>query len=205
MKRRDYRTGYLRGLGIGIVVTALILTIGGGKKEELTDGEIKARAAQLGMVESGSVTLAESAASRESTESAEIPKVSETPENAVSGAESPEAPEAGESVASEAESTEVSAEEEESADSAVESPEASSEGEESAASGEPSESTVVIEHGASSYVCKQLAEAGFIENAEDYDTYLCGNGYSRKLRGGTHQIPAGATWEEIAEILTGNR
>ena len=41
---------YLRGLGIGIAVTAIILGVGRGK-ETLSDAEIKQRAAQLGMVE----------------------------------------------------------------------------------------------------------------------------------------------------------
>ena len=45
---------YLRGLGVGIVVTALIMGISlGGKKESLSDKEIKARASELGMVEAG--------------------------------------------------------------------------------------------------------------------------------------------------------
>ena len=41
---------YLRGLGIGIIVTAIIMSFI-KKPEELTDAEIKARAAMLGMVE----------------------------------------------------------------------------------------------------------------------------------------------------------
>ena len=41
---------YLRGLGIGIVVTAMIMSFI-RKPEELTDAEIRIRAAQLGMVE----------------------------------------------------------------------------------------------------------------------------------------------------------
>lgn len=41
---------YLRGLGIGIAVTSLVLGLS-GRKESLTDEEIKARAAELGMVE----------------------------------------------------------------------------------------------------------------------------------------------------------
>ena len=40
---------YLRGLGIGILVTALIMGATGGKK--LTEDEIRAKALQLGMVE----------------------------------------------------------------------------------------------------------------------------------------------------------
>ena len=46
------RKYYLRGLGTGILVTALILIIASGQKETMTDEEVKARAKELGMVES---------------------------------------------------------------------------------------------------------------------------------------------------------
>ena len=42
---------YLRGLGIGIVVTALLMGIVTKDNGAMSDEEIKARAAQLGMVE----------------------------------------------------------------------------------------------------------------------------------------------------------
>ena len=35
---------YLRGLGIGIIVTALIMGLTSGKKQSMTDDEIKAKA-----------------------------------------------------------------------------------------------------------------------------------------------------------------
>ena len=47
----------MRGLGIGIVVTALLMGVATGKGIPLSDAEIKARASELGMVESGSVKL----------------------------------------------------------------------------------------------------------------------------------------------------
>lgn len=47
---------YLRGLGIGIVVTALIMGIAtGGRKQVLSDEEIMERAKELGMVEESTV------------------------------------------------------------------------------------------------------------------------------------------------------
>lgn len=53
---------YLRGLGTGIVVTALIMGIAAsGKKQALTDDEIRERARELGMVEESNV-LADTAA-----------------------------------------------------------------------------------------------------------------------------------------------
>ncbi len=48
---------YLRGLGIGIVVTALIMGLSNKDARPLTDAEIKAKAAALGMVESESLKL----------------------------------------------------------------------------------------------------------------------------------------------------
>jgi len=49
----------MRGLGIGIVVTALIMGIATKDGQPLTDAEIKAAAAKLGMVESDSLKLSD--------------------------------------------------------------------------------------------------------------------------------------------------
>ena len=51
MKRHMERKYYLRGLGIGIVVTAIIMGIVTSGKREMTDEEVIARAKELGMVE----------------------------------------------------------------------------------------------------------------------------------------------------------
>ncbi|MCM1057580.1 MAG: hypothetical protein NC517_08235 [Firmicutes bacterium] len=48
---------YMRGLGIGIVVTALIMGIATKDGRPLTDAEIRAAAAKLGMVDSESLRL----------------------------------------------------------------------------------------------------------------------------------------------------
>ena len=45
------RKYYLRGLGIGILVTAFILGITSDKSKAMTDEEVMARARELGMVE----------------------------------------------------------------------------------------------------------------------------------------------------------
>mgnify|MGYP000473106466 CR=1 FL=1 len=53
---------YLRGLGIGMIVTALILGISFSSRQEqaqtMTDDQIRERAAELGMVDSSELTLA---------------------------------------------------------------------------------------------------------------------------------------------------
>ena len=47
----------LRGLGIGIIVTAILMGVATSHGIPLTDAEIRARALELGMVESGSLKL----------------------------------------------------------------------------------------------------------------------------------------------------
>ena len=49
----------MRGLGIGIMVTALLMGVAGGEKIPLSDAEIKAMALELGMVESDSLRLSD--------------------------------------------------------------------------------------------------------------------------------------------------
>ena len=48
---------YLRGLGIGIIGTALIMQLTAGSTGNMTDEEVKKRAAELGMVEESATTL----------------------------------------------------------------------------------------------------------------------------------------------------
>jgi hypothetical protein len=53
---------YMRGLGIGMMVTALLVTIvsnSGSASAQMSDEEIKARAAELGMVEDKAVVLSD--------------------------------------------------------------------------------------------------------------------------------------------------
>lgn len=63
---------------------------------------------------------------------------------------------------------------------------------------------VIIAGGDGSYtVAKKLAEAGVVSSADAYDDFLCANGYDKKLRPGTFEIPAHASDEQIAKIVTG--
>ncbi|MDE6128237.1 MAG: hypothetical protein K2G16_03490, partial [Lachnospiraceae bacterium] len=63
--------------------------------------------------------------------------------------------------------------------------------------------TIVISSGQSSgAVSRTLADAGLVEDAKEYDKYLCANGYDKKIRVGSYEIPKGASEEEIALIIT---
>ena len=174
---------YLRGLGIGILVTAVIMGVTqGSRKETLSDREIRERAAALGMVEPGNsladLEAAETPAATEIPEAIETPAATETPEAAETPAAT-EAPAATPEVT--ARPTQKPAEEE-----------------------EGSSYTFEIRAGDSSYqVAYRLQQAGLVADARDFDNYLCSKGYDRKLKTGSYEIPETATEEEISEILCG--
>ncbi|HBV81642.1 MAG: hypothetical protein OSJ73_03450 [Lachnospiraceae bacterium] len=52
-------------------------------------------------------------------------------------------------------------------------------------------------------VSRKLFNAGLIENASEYDAFLMQHGYDKKLNVGSITINVGASWQEIAEKLTG--
>ena len=226
---------YLRGLGIGIIVTALIMSIAAGRKETLTNEEIKERAKALGMVEEGTLledaqaalnTLGNSGTSSneesedvqnltgdgaleetpspsgiEASEEASKPSGNETPE---------ETPEQSESEETEGTSQqpEILQSEDDGESEKIQEAEVIIETEgvwpsdEDRAEGE--NITVQVRKGEGSYtVCKRLEEAGVIVSASEFDTFLCQNGYDKKIRAGTFEIPTSAGQEEIARILVG--
>ena len=223
---------YLRGLGVGIVVTSLILGIGlGSRKETLSNEEIKERARELGMVEE-SITVAEAAAQKaqeaevtvapvpeENAESDAEPIVNAEPEvssePAVSTGAEPEVssePAVSTGAAPEAsEKPNVSAASEPAASTAAEAgatpeagvkPVADEAEEDNGTAPEKEIVDITINPGEGSYVISQkLEQSGLIDDAAEYDAYLCDNGFHTKLRAGVHKIPMGSTRDEIAKLL----
>lgn len=212
---------YLRGLGVGIVVTSLILGIGlGSRKETLSNEEIKERARELGMVEE-SITVAEAASQKEEeAQEAEVTVAPVPEENAESDAEpivnaEPEVssePAVSTGAAPEAsEKPNVSAASEPAASTAAEAgatpeagvkPVADEAEEDNGTAPEKEIVDITINPGEGSYVISQkLEQSGLIDDAAEYDAYLCDNGFHTKLRAGVHKIPMGSTREEIAKLL----
>lgn len=194
---------YLRGLGIGIAVTAAVLMLAGGGKENLTDEEIIARAKELGMVES--VTLSQLSSETES-ESVSEEELAET-----SGQDSIE--DVSENISedegvsnSETDTSEVTSENNSEAVSDSSSEVASEEDNSQEETSEEVEEFVIIEVGSgdgSDTVSVKLEAAGLVEDAQMYDDFLCANGYDKILQTGAHEIPKTADWDMIAEILAG--
>lgn len=211
---------YFRGLGLGIIVTAVIMGIAlsGGGKREMTDNEVIARAKELGMTEN--TRLLEPTETDESPEETE-PAAKEPVKKDVSvakpktEAEEPAKAETPTTDSAGNELQEESSEQNESAQDkkpAADTNEMTKQDEDTGVGAAPeeepsqkaaSEVDVTIVSGDGSYtVAKKLEQAGVVSSASDFDTFLCQNGYDKRLRTGTFHIPAGANDEQIAKIVT---
>jgi cell division protein YceG involved in septum cleavage len=63
---------------------------------------------------------------------------------------------------------------------------------------------IVISRGDSSLAVSRVLETeNLVEDAREFDRFLCDEEYDHSLRVGEHYIPSGATWGEIARIITG--
>ena len=210
---------YLRGLGTGILVTALVLgrLIGAGRP--LTDAEIRAKALTLGMVDENSLSLTDVGGNDGAPQNisdtgigTSSPEPQETPvqeNNDLSASLSPDVTDSPEPAASDTPSPtpEITQSPSPSPEVTTPSPEAtpspSSSPEVTIPSPESGETvTIVVSRGDTSYsVSRKLEEAGLVEDAGKYDAYLVDNGYSKTIRTGTYRIPVGASWKEIADII----
>ena len=187
---------YLRGLGIGIIVTTVILAVSFSKKEiKMSDEEIMARAAQLGMV-------------MQETETTEQGDTEQDPDGTDTGAKTEVVTEQTaselleERTAAEetAQNTETAAEAQE--DSANTDEETQAQQEAAGAENPSGVYRLVIQKGdVCRIVCEKLAENGVISDAETFRQYLSQIGYASNMRVGNYDIPYGLSNEEIAKIL----
>lgn len=197
---------YLRGLGIGILITTVILSLAGIGRKNMTDEEVVKRAKELGMVESTLLSDLPDQTKAEEVRPTE-PETSEPETSLQPETSEPEISAEPETSEPETLEPEVGPEPEESA-STPETPVAPEETPVSPEDGNPDTPagetvTLVIGRGESSTtVSKNLKKAGIVEDAAAFDRFLCNNGYDKKIITGTYEIPYGASEEEIAKIIT---
>lgn len=225
---------YMRGLGIGILVTALIMGIATKDGRPMTDAEIKAAAAKLGMVESDALKLSDLPRDEGETKELQNDELgdSEPAESLVPASEMPtpegtegtEEPESSSGPAtsglepetdpvSNTDSTASPAPSPSQAPAPSPAPSPSPEPVQEPESagdteivGDTETVKFTIKSGTGSRaVCNQLAEAGLIQDAAAFDQYLCDNSYARRVCAGTFEIPRGASEEQIAKIITKSR
>ena len=186
---------YLRGLGVGIVVTAVILTIANHLGNKMSDEDIIKRAAKLGMVMKEDESLFPPTEPETTTPEPTSPSPAEQETTAVKPAEQattavkpaePETttPEPTTPVPTEPETT-------------------------TPVPAEPQTSGIVIHTATitvtsgmySEAVSQKLEEAGIVKNWREFNEYLTSNGYSERLQTGTHSFNSEMGYNEIAEIL----
>ncbi len=239
---------YLRGMGIGVILTAIIMGFAlGGRKTTISDAEVIERAKQLGMVENGVLTDTQNVNeeyANESNASASVTSVDEAGKE-ISEEIDEVVSSTGESVSEvakeeekgnteseqdkqyeESASSSTTYESEDSASTAKTSPsinetassETSLSSESSASAASTATTTTVAETAtdnvsgsvtvtipkgqSSDSVAVVLYNAGVIDNASSFNRYLIDKGLDRIIRSGNKVIPAGATYEEIAYIIT---
>ena len=182
---------YLRGLGVGVICTAIIMGIAlSGKKETLSDEEIIERAEVLGMVMEGELGP--------DREDPEQENNSEDPGTTQESQPNGEGEGDGGQDRGEDNGDDSSQEPDEELDS---------ESQDSEIVQQPSgeDGGVVeleIKEGEfSDVISKKLYQAGLIPDAEKFNTYMTQKGVDDSLRIGVHLIPMGASADEIIDIL----
>lgn len=209
---------YLRGLGTGILAATLFFGVAGnGNEQVMTDSEILARAEQINKenaVLSGpgreNETIQQEETLTAPAEEEELGMQDQTGQEETSDPaqdvenEDPESEETGTQKA---------------ADDAMAGQQAGTDQPQNGQQPDTEESTqdnstdgadqtemivITINSGDSSEtVSKKVEQAGLVASAEEYNRFLCANGYDKKLNVGKHEIPAGADETEIAKRLIG--
>ena len=186
---------YLRGLGIGIIVTTLVLMVAfSGKKEKLSDQEIMQRAEQLGMVmadggqkgngkeeNTGTEAQPETEQDVQNTEAGTEENADENTENASEPETEPQTEAAAEPAAPEDTTGNVVGEVKQ---------ETSGEVAFTVKSGESSDT-----------VAFNLYKAGLVDDATAFNRYMISKGYDSRLRTGDFKIRSGASYDEILKVL----
>ncbi len=187
---------YLRGIGLGILVTAALFLCAGFKKEgKMTDEQVMARAKELGMIDNQYLADYTYPSDKAQTEATSAIEQSEMETEVTSAIEQSE-------TETEAISTIEHSEAETEATPAIEQSEI-----EIVSQPETADSktvTIIVNKGdGSDTVSRKALNAGIIEDSVAFDRFLMENGYDRKITTGSHEIPQGATFEQIAKILCG--
>jgi len=173
---------YMRGMGVGIILTALILAIS-NKPKELTDEEIIQRASKLGMV------MKEDSSNLDKLIDVIKPSAVATPTVA------PIAEPTAEPTAIPTELPQITVTPAHDSDASVtEIPEEIK---------TPEKITFKILSGMTSEkVAELLQESGLIDDAEDFNMYVVRQGKAGVIKTGTYTIPADSDYDEIIKIIT---
>lgn len=183
---------YLRGLGLGILVTAaLFLCAGAANKQSMTDEQIIKRAKELGMVDNQYLSDYIYPSTEEDISNAGEPETTSVEMGTTTEENTEATVEMEDTVEEESESIEETTTQELSQNEEI----------------DPSQKfyVIVVNKGdGSDTVSRKVFETGLIPDAAEFDHYLMENGYDRRITTGNHEIPSNATIEQMAKILCSN-
>ena len=213
---------FLRGVGIGILVTTIILTATHASERRMSDSEVIDRAIELGMSFSASHSGQQSGTEEASTDESstgqetsgddvmddlqhdgetETEMGSQSPSETVSESTSDgEASPGKESEAVTGMTTQAITETTETTTELT--TENNNAGSAAGVMNNEVTCTINITKGMSSRtVCDMLKQNGIIEDAADFDRYLINTGFDDKLRVGEVEVNSGMTYEELTASL----
>ena len=185
------RKYFVRGLGVGILFGALIMfaaymTSG---KNHMSDEDVIKRAQELGMVKQSEYVL-ESDVTSENTTTEEITTEATTEKVTT------EAPTTTEATTEKTTTTEATTEK-------TTTEKATTEASTTEKADTSTKTTITISSGMSSEtISSVLADAGLVDDASKFNSFLVANGYDMKLETGSFAFTSGMSYEEIAKILT---
>lgn len=193
---------YLRGMGIGVIITTLILMIAFHLHQDdlLTDAQICERAEQLGMV------MPEELPEHDKL-SDQVPEAEPQTEQKEPAADAltDEKADAADKVSQRKEDQKKEDQkqaEEPAADAS------DTKKDETKTDKKPKKEVVeqvelsIVGGEYSADVCKKLKDAGLIDNVEDFNRYLSDGGYDSLIQPGTYVIPVGADYDTIIRLIT---
>lgn len=200
------RKYFLRGLGAGIILSAVVMGVT-SSKADLTDAEIRKRAMELGMVEKPDVLEAvlketkipstTGAAINENSSETEKPETTDFQSIAPKITYKPS--QIQNNIIPKATQKTI----------VTESPKVT---QKPWVTSKPASQTsiprreiisVTITAGMwSDQIAEKFKELGLVDSAKKFDKFLCDNDYASLIRVGSYRIPKGSSYEEIAKIIT---
>lgn len=180
---------YMRGLGIGIIVTALLM--GYSNKTHATDEKAKmVSEASVENTDNSSMTLREQNDTLIQEDAGKQEPETEEKTDIQTASSEPETDEKQDT----SENEEITEE-----NTAEESEQESNTGQ--LKNGDKVIITVNTGEG-SGTVARKLENAGVIDNASEFDAYLMQHGYDKSISRGDHEVIVGSSWMEIAKQMT---
>lgn len=192
---------YLRGCGIGILCTAIILMISfRSDKGQMTDSQVMERTSELGMIAPGEkVPETENSQAAELTDTEKIVKKSET--GKTKGTES--VSETGEKNTEELEVVPDFDTEEKNTDSKKDASKKDDKSSDSKKTQKEEKIVLEIKRGdVCRTISENLAAIGMVEDAEKFRKYMQKNGYDHQINVGSFELKKGMSYEEIAKTIT---